>query len=299
MKILLFGKNGQLGWKLQRSLAPLGEVIALDRLGAEGLCGNLEDLPALTATIYSVAPDVLVNAAAYTAVDRAEQEQESALLINAEAPQVMAQAMADLGGLMLHYSTDYVFDGSGDHAWNEDAPTAPLNVYGKTKLQGEQAIRTSGCRHLILRSSWTYGLRGENFIRTMLRLATEREALRIVDDQIGAPTGAELVADVTAHLLRSVLNESELQGVYHLAAAGETSWYAYACFIIDTARKLGFEFKVDTIEPILSSSYRTPAVHPLNSRLDTSRLRTHFRLYLPHWQHGVERMLREIKGGIS
>lgn len=299
MKILLFGKNGQLGWELQRSLLPLGEVIALDRLGEAGLCGDLEDLQALAATIYAVAPDVLVNAAAYTAVDRAEQERETALLINAEAPRVMAQAMAELGGLMLHYSTDYVFDGSGDHAWKEDDPAAPLNVYGMTKLQGEQAIRTSGCRHLILRSSWMYGLRGDNFIRTMLRLAAGRESLRIVDDQIGTPTGAELVADVTAHLLRSALNRSELQGVYHLAAAGETSWYAYACYIIDSARKLGFEVKVDTIEPIVSSSYRTPAVRPLNSRLDTSRLRSHFGLYLPHWQHGVERMLRELKGRIS
>lgn len=296
MKILLFGKNGQLGWELQRSLAPLGEVIALDRQGEAGLCGDLEDLQALATTIYAVAPDVLVNAAAYTAVDRAEQERETALLINAEAPRVMAQAMAELGGLMLHYSTDYVFDGSVDHAWKEDDPASPLNVYGMTKLQGEQAIRTSGCRHLILRSSWMYGLRGDNFIRTMLRLAAERESLRIVDDQIGAPTGAELVADVTAHLLRSALNRSELQGVYHLAAAGETSWYAYACYIIDSARKLGFDIRVDTIEPILSSSYRTPAARPLNSRLDTSRLRAHFGLYLPHWQHGVERMLQELKG---
>ena len=298
MKILLFGKNGQLGWKLQRSLAPLGEVIALDRLGAQGLCGDLADLPALAATIYAVAPDVLVNAAAYTAVDRAEQDPESALLINAGAPQMMAQAMAELGGLMVHYSTDYVFDGSGAHAWKEDDPAAPLNVYGMTKLRGEQAIRSSGCRHLILRSSWIYGLRGENFIRTILRLAGERESLRVVDDQIGAPTAAELVADVTAHLVRSALNGLEHQGVYHLAAAGETSWYAYACFIIDTARKLGFEFKVGTIEPIVSSSYQTPAVRPLNSRLDTSSLRTHFGLYLPHWQHGVERMLRELKGRI-
>lgn len=296
MKILLFGKNGQLGWELQRSLLPLGEVIALDRQGEAGLCGDLEDMKALAATIYAVAPDVLVNAAAYTAVDRAEEEPESVLLINAQAPRVMAQAMAELGGLMVHYSSDYVFDGSGAHAWKEDDPAAPLNVYGMTKLRGEEAIRSAGCRHLIVRSSWMYGLRGENFIRTMVRLAGERESLRIVDDQIGAPTGAELVADVTAHLLRSALNGLELQGVYHLAAAGETSWYAYACFIIDTARKLGFEFKVDTIEPIVSSSYQTPALRPLNSRLDTSRLRNHFRLYLPHWQHGVERMLRELKG---
>lgn len=295
-KILLLGKDGQLGWELQRSLAPLGEMIALDRHGLPGLAGDLNDPAGLAATIRALQPDILVNAAAFTAVDRAETERDKALRINAESPRVMAETLAESRGLMLHYSTDYVFDGSGDHAWSENDPSAPVNLYGVTKAQGDQAVRDSGCDHLIVRSGWLYGLHGDNFVKTILRLAAERDSLRIVADQFGAPTGAELVADVTAHLLRCVTRQPEQQGTYHLACAGVTSWYEYACFVIDRARELGFGLRVKEIEPILSSSYQTPAVRPLNSRLNTSKLRQQFDVCLPPWQIGVERMLIEFKG---
>lgn len=294
MKFLLLGCNGQVGWELQRSLAPLGAVIALDRKGAHGLCGDLSRPDELAAGVRRLAPDVIVNAAAYTAVDKAESEPELAHAINAEAVRRLAEEAAALGAWLVHFSTDYVFDGSGNQPWQEDAPTAPLSVYGRTKLDGEEAIRASGCRHLILRTSWVYAARGGNFARTMLRLAAERERLTVIADQFGAPTGAELIADVSAHVLRSAWRDAGLSGTYHLAAGGETSWHGYADFVIDQARSLGVALKVTEIAPIPTADYPTPARRPLNSRLDTTRLRERFGLALPDWRIGVERMLREV-----
>lgn len=299
MKILLLGKNGQVGWELQRALAPLGELVALDRQGDQGLCGDLADLDALAATVRSLAPQVIVNAAAYTAVDMAESEPESALRINGEAPGVLAREAERLGAWLVHYSTDYVFDGSGEQPWREDAPTGPLSIYGRSKLASEQAIAASGAKALVLRTSWVYAARGGNFARTMLRLAGERDALRVIDDQIGAPTGAELIADVTAHLLRQVhtaADASTLAGVYHLTSAGETSWCDYARFVLQQAQARGVSLKAGPaqVEAIPTSAYPTPARRPLNSRLDTRKLRETFGLHLPHWQSGVARMLSEI-----
>ncbi len=294
MRILLLGKNGQVGWELQRALAPLGELIALDRQG-EGIdCGDLGRQVDLAETVRRLAPDVIVNAAAYTAVDRAESDAALAHAINAEAVGMLAQEAEALGAWLLHYSTDYVFDGSGSRAWREDDTTAPLSVYGRSKLAGEKAIRASGCQHLIFRTSWVYAARGGNFARTMLRLAAERERLVVIDDQQGAPTGAELIADLSAHALRAAVGDPALAGTYHLAAAGETSWHGYAGFVVAEARALGVALRVEEIAPIATSEYPTPAIRPLNSRLDCERLRSSFGLALPDWRVGVARMLREI-----
>lgn len=292
MKILLLGKNGQVGWELQRALAPLGELVALDR--SEG--ADLGDNAALAAVVRAHAPQVIVNAAAYTSVDKAESDSEMALQVNAHAPARLALEAKALGALLLHYSTDYVFDGSGDQPRAEDAPTGPLSVYGRSKLQGEQAIRASGCRHLILRTSWVYAARGGNFAKTMLRLAAEREQLKVIADQIGAPTGADLLADLSAHMIRATLDKPQLGGLYHAVAAGETSWHAYAKHVIEFARTRGAAIKVapEQILAIPTSDYPTPAQRPLNSRLATAKLQQAFGLTLPPWQQGVERMLTEI-----
>jgi dTDP-4-dehydrorhamnose reductase len=293
MKLLLLGKHGQVGWELQRALAPLGELIALDRCGP-GTTVDLKDFPALRALVQKVRPDAIVNAAAYTAVDRAETEPGLAQAINADAPGVLAQEAAALGSTLVHYSTDYVFDGSGTHARREDDITGPLNAYGRSKMDGEQAVRASGCRHLILRTSWVYGTRGDNFPRTMLKLAAERERLKVVVDQVGAPTGADLLADVTAHALRRLSTQPALAGTYHAVAAGETTWHEYACRVIDAARRCGRKLRATSIEPVPSSAFLTPARRPLNSRLDTSKLRDAFELRMPSWQEGVDRMLEEL-----
>lgn len=298
MKLLLLGKNGQVGWELQRALAPLGDVVALDFDSPGPLSANFSKPMSLVATVRTVRPDVIVNAAAHTAVDKAESEPALAQALNAEAPAVLAQEAAELGAWLVHYSTDYVFDGSGDAARTEDAPTGPLGVYGRSKLAGEEAIRASGCRHLILRTSWVYAARGGNFARTMLRLAAEREQLTVIDDQIGAPTGADLLADLSALMLRSAQDRPELAGTYHAVAAGETSWHGYARFVIEWARQRGHAIKVapDAIAAVPTTAFPTPAKRPLNSRLDTSKLRRTFGLHLPHWQTGVERMLSEVLG---
>lgn len=295
MKILLFGKNGQVGWELQRSLAPLGELVALGSSGDGRLCGDLSDLAGLAETVRKVRPDVIVNAAAYTAVDKAESEPERARLINALAPGVLADEAQKLGIWLVHYSTDYVFDGSGSRSWQETDATGPLSVYGRTKLEGEQVVARCA-KHLIFRTSWVYAARGANFAKTMLRLAQEREQLMVIDDQVGAPTGAELIADVTALALRNVLRQSELAGIYHLAASGETSWFDYAGFVIEQARQRGLPIKVapGVIEPIPTSAYPLPAKRPHNSRLDTRKLKQSFDLVLPDWRGGVVRMLDEV-----
>ena len=300
MKLLLLGKNGQVGWELQRSLAPLGEVIALDRqsvnVDGNGLCGDVSDLQALAQTIRSVRPDVIVNAAAHTAVDKAESEPDLALRLNAEAPEVMALEAKSLGALLVHYSTDYVFDGSGSAPRKEGDVTGALSVYGRTKLEGEQRIAATNCRHLIFRTSWVYAARGGNFAKTMLRLAQEREALSVINDQWGAPTGAELIADVTAHAVRHVSAHDGDGGLYHLVAAGETNWHAYACHVIERAQSLrpDLDWKVQSTAAVPTTAFPTPAARPLNSRLDTQKLQATMQLHLPAWQQGVERMLREI-----
>lgn len=292
MKILLLGPSGQLGWELQRALAPLGELVVCGR--EQG--GDLANPDTLAATVRAARPDVIVNAAAHTAVDKAESEPELARAINATAPGVLAIEAATLGATLLHYSTDYVFDGSGSEARDEQAPTGPLSVYGRSKLEGEQLIRASGCRYLIFRTSWVYGARGGNFAKTMLRLAAEREALNVINDQIGAPTGADLLADVSAHALRRLAQQPELSGTYHVAAGGETSWHGYAQFVIELARAQGRLLKVapDAVRPIPTTAYPTPAQRPLNSRLDTRRFQQAFELRLPAWQVGVTRLLAEI-----
>jgi dTDP-4-dehydrorhamnose reductase len=296
MKILLFGKNGQLGWELQRALAPLGELVALGSQGAPSLHADFAHPEALAATVRTLRPQVIVNAAAHTAVDRCESEPDRARALNATAPAVLAREAQALGAWLVHYSSDYVFDGSGSAPWTEEAPTGPLSVYGATKLEGEQAIRASGCRHLILRTSWVYAARGGNFAKTMLRLAKERDRLTVVDDQIGAPTGAELLADVSAHALRGALQRPEVSGTYHAAAGGETSWHGYAQHVIEFARAAGQPVTVAAaaIEAVPTSAFPTPARRPANSRLATAKLRDTFDLTLPPWQTGVERMLTEV-----
>ena len=295
MKLLLLGKNGQLGWELQRSLAPLGEVIALDR-NSQDFCGDLIRLEDLAATIRQIKPAIIVNAAAYTAVDKAESETELAQTINADAVAVLAQEAKLLDAWLVHFSTDYVFAGNGTRAWQETDKTGPLNIYGVTKLAGEKAIQESACKHLIFRTSWVYGARGNNFAKTMLRLATERDSLTVIRDQVGAPTGADLIADVTAHAVRTVQVAPELSGLYHLVAAGETSWHGYACYVIKTAQKMGQKLKitVDAIAPVATSAFPTPAKRPENSRLNTGKVEANFALTLPHWQIGVTRMLTEF-----
>jgi len=305
MKILLLGCGGQVGWELQRSLSPLGEVVALDfnspgPAEAPALKPDFTDPPQVAEIVRRVRPDVIVNSAAHTAVDKAEAEPDLARLINATTPGLVAKAAAEIGALLVHYSTDYVFDGSGDAPRDEAAPTAPLNVYGQTKLEGEQLVQASGCRHLIFRTSWVYAARGGNFAKTMLKLAAERDVLKVIADQHGAPTGADLLADVTAHAIRSVSQpggDARL-GLYHLVASGETTWHAYASHVIEWARAQGLPVKVaaDAIEAVPTTAYPTPAKRPHNSRLDTRRIQAAFALSLPHWQAGVDRMLTEISG---
>jgi len=293
MKILLFGKSGQLGWELQRTLSLLGTLIALDRSGSKGLCGDLSDLEGLRNTINTVKPDIIVNAAAYTAVDKAEHETELVQLINAQATELLAQEAKRINTLLVHYSTDYVFGGKGKTPWNENDDPEPLNQYGQSKLFGEQSIQASGCKYLIFRTSWVYGSKGNNFAKTMLRLASERQSLSIINDQVGAPTSAALLADCTAHAIYQAVYNPQLLGLYHLSASGKTTWYEYANLVIEHARTMGKELLVNEIKPITTLEYPTPAKRPLNSRLDTAKFCNNFNLVLPQWQDGVIRMLNE------
>ena len=293
-RLLILGRNGQVGWELQRALAPLGEIVALDRYSDP--CGNLEDLEGLRATVRRLKPQAIINAAAHTAVDKAESEPDLAWRLNAEAPGVLAHAAREIGAWFVHYSTDYVFDGSGETSWRETDPTGPLGVYGASKLAGEQRIAESGALHLIFRTSWVYAARGNNFAKTMLKLARERERLTVINDQFGAPTGAELIADVTAHALRQALGAGASPGTYHLAAGGVTHWQDYARFVIEHARRRRPDegWKVTAIDPVPTSAWPTPARRPANSRLDTRLLESTFGLHLPPWQPGVARMLEEV-----
>jgi len=298
VKILLLGRNGQLGWQLQRSLAPLGEVIALASQAQDNpnqWCGDLANPDGLRHTLREIAPDLVVNAAAYTAVDKAQTETEKAYAVNALGPAVLAEETLRLGAWLMHFSTDYVFDGSGTRPWRESDTCAPLSVYGASKRQGELEVARNP-KHLILRTSWVYAARGSNFAKTMLRLGAEREELRVIDDQIGAPTGAELLADVSALILRQATAQPALAGLYHCAASGQTSWHGYAQFVLQEARALGMPVKVaqERLVPIESADYPVAATRPLNSRLDCTRLVDAFYIHLPFWQLGVRRALREI-----
>ncbi len=295
MNILLLGKNGQVGWELQRSLALLGQVTALDFDSSEH-CGDFSQPDKVADTVRALRPQVIVNAAAHTGVDKAESEPDLAQLLNATTPGVLAQEAAKTGALLVHYSTDYVFDGSGSRPWTESDAPAPLSVYGRTKWEGEQLIEQSGAQHLILRTSWVYAARGDNFAKTMLRLAQERERLTVIDDQWGAPTGADLLADVTAHAIRHLQARPQDAGLYHVAAGGETNWNLYAKHVLAQAQQAQPAIKIKAIEvaPVPTSDFPTAAVRPYNSRLDTRKLQTTFGLTLPPWQQGVARMVAEI-----
>jgi dTDP-4-dehydrorhamnose reductase len=295
MNILLFGKGGQVGWELQRSLSVLGTVTALDHDSTEH-CGDFANPAGVAETVRTLRPDVIVNAAAHTAVDKAESEADFARTLNATTPGAIAQEAAKLGAWLVHYSTDYVFDGSGNRPWVETDTPAPLSVYGRTKLEGEQLIAQSGAKHLILRTSWVYAARGGNFAKTMLRLAQERERLTVIDDQWGTPTGADLLADVTAHAIRHLQQHPEDAGLYHCVAAGETTWNAYAKYVLSRASIENSAIKIVAKEvvPVPTSAFPTPAARPHNSRLSTAKLQTTFGLQMPHWQAGVARMLAEI-----
>ena len=289
-KILLLGKDGQVGWELQRALAPLGLLTSLNRSECD-----LADPAQIQAVLEQHEPEVIVNAAAYTAVDKAETDQALARRINVDAVAELALYAREMGSLLVHYSTDYIFDGTKAEAYVEDDLTNPLSVYGQTKLDGEHRVRDALCRHLIFRTSWVYAARGANFAGTMLRLAQERTTLNVIDDQIGAPTSAELIADVTAHAMRDVLSGRAPGGTYHLAAAGETSWYGYAQFVIDRVRAQGkaLALAADGLKPIPASEYPLPAKRPQNSRLNTHLLERSFALKLPRWEDGVGRVLDE------
>jgi len=297
MRILLFGGNGQLGTELQRALAPLGGLVVATRDGVSprGTASVVADFNAsqsLPGVVDAVAPDVVVNAAAYTAVDRAEGDADAAFRINAEAPARIAGACAARGARLVHYSTDFVFDGSATRPYREDDPVAPLGVYGASKLAGERAIQASGAEHMIFRTAWVYAAHGHNFLRTMLRLAAERDELRVVDDQVGSPTPASLIADVTASVVRAQVGES---GLWHLTAAGATSWAGFASAIVDGAVERGLIARAPRVVPIRSEDYPTRARRPAYSVLDTTRLARDFGIRPMSWQDGVGSVLKEIQ----
>lgn len=294
MKILLLGKNGQVGWELQRSLAPLGEVISLDRNGLNQWCGDLSKPEQIYQTIVDIAPNVVVNASAYTAVDLAETEQDMANLINYVAVGKIAEACAQIKALLVHYSTDYVFDGEGTSIFNEADTLNPLNVYGQTKALGEQAIQNAQCNYLIFRTSWVFAQKGKNFLKTMLALSQQREELSIIDDQIGAPTSAELIADVSAHAIVQTLRDQTKIGIYHLVASGETSWFEYANYIFEQAKNLGVNLAIQQVNPIPTAAYPTPAKRPHNSRLNNQKIQHAFQIYLPDWKVHVQRTVVEV-----
>lgn len=292
MNILLFGKTGQVGWELQRSLAPLGNIIAVDVHSTE-YCGDFSNPEGVAETVRRVKPDVIVNAAAHTAVDKAESEREFAQLLNATSVEAIAKEAEKINAWLIHYSTDYVFPGDGDKPWVETDATAPLNTYGETKLAGEIAVQQYCTRHLIFRTSWVFAGKGNNFAKTMLRLAKDREELSIINDQFGAPTGAELLADCTAHAITTAMCKPEVAGLYHLVASGTTTWFDYANLVFAEAKNAGLELAINITNPVPTSAYPTPALRPQNSRLDTKKFQQAFGLTLPSWELGVKRMLAE------
>ena len=293
MNILLFGKTGQVGWELQRALAPLGNLSALD-VHSKEFCGDFSNPEGIAETVRAIKPDVIVNAAAHTAVDKAESEPEFAQLLNATSVEAIAKEASKIGAWVVHYSTDYVFPGDGETPWRETDATAPLNVYGQTKLDGEKALQEHCAKHLIFRTSWVYAGKGNNFAKTMLRLAKERKELSVINDQVGAPTGAELLADCTAHAIREVMVKPELAGLYHLVASDTTTWYDYAALVFEEARSAGIELAIEQLKAVPTTAYPTPARRPQNSRLNTDKFQNNFNLVLPSWEVGVKRMLAEL-----
>jgi dTDP-4-dehydrorhamnose reductase len=297
MKILLLGANGQVGFELARALAPLGEIVAATRDGARGtLAADLARPASLAGALDAVGADLVVNAAAYTAVDRAEDEVALADRVNHVAVAEIAAWAAAEGARVIHYSTDYVFDGTATRPYREDAPTAPLGVYGETKLDGENALRASGARHLIVRTAWVYAARGHNFLRTMLRLSRERDELRIVADQIGAPTPARLIADATAAMLRPWLGDEDARrdGTYHVVSAGECSWFDFASAIVEGAAARGMLERRPRVLPIATADYPTRARRPAYSVLDTSKAAQAFGLQFADWRAGLESVLDQV-----
>ncbi len=297
MKILLTGKNGQVGFELQRALAPLGEIVAVDQSDCD-----LADAAVIRQLVVATQPDIIVNPAAYTAVDKAETDQVRAQAINGAAPGVFGEAAAKIGALVVHYSTDYVFEGDKAGFHTEDDIPAPRSVYGKTKLAGEQSLAASGARHLTFRTSWVFGAHGANFAKTMLKLAAERASLKVVADQFGAPTSAALIADVTAQVLGQYLCRPASPdfhfpfGLYHLVAAGRTNWHEYAQAVVQAAQAAGKPLKLrpDDVQAITTADYPLPAPRPANSCLDTMRLRETFGLCLPDWRQGLQHVLTQL-----
>ncbi|WP_234006751.1 dTDP-4-dehydrorhamnose reductase, partial [Cronobacter malonaticus] len=267
-------------------------LVALD-FNSEDYCGDFSNPEGVAETVRRIKPDVIVNAAAHTAVDKAESEREFAQLLNATSVEAIAREAAKINAWLVHYSTDYVFPGTGETPWCESDATAPLNVYGETKLAGEQAVQHFCPNHLIFRTSWVYAGKGNNFAKTMLRLAKERESLSVINDQHGAPTGAELLADCTAHAIRVAMTKPDVAGLYHLVASGVTTWYDFAALVFDQARKAGIMLKLTDLQPVPTSAYPTPARRPQNSRLNTIKFQQQFGLVLPQWDMGVKRMLEE------
>lgn len=300
MKILIFGCDGQLGTELlsqfqRTSINPL-EIIALTLSGRDDLSGNFEEPEKVAETVHRVAPDVIINAAAYTAVDKAESDIERARLVNATAVGAIARAAKDIDALLIHYSTDYVFNGQGTTPFRENSPTGPLNVYGQTKLEGEKLVTDSGCRHFTFRTSWVYAAEGHNFIKAILKKAAEQPNLKVVNDQFGSPTAARLLAGCIIRILEQ-RNVNAPYGIYHLVAGGETTWFDYACFVVNEAHRLGFPLiaTADNITPVSSQEFVTPAKRPTNSRLNTEKFAAAFGITLPDWREGVQEMLTDLK----
>ncbi|MGJ0577781.1 dTDP-4-dehydrorhamnose reductase [Xenorhabdus bovienii] len=293
MKILLFGKNGQVGWELQRALAPLGELIALETKSEKYHADFLEP-EKLAATIQQINPDIIVNAAAYTAVDKAESDKETAQKINVDSVAILAKSAQNINAWLIHYSTDYVFNGKGENPWQENDIPAPLSVYGKTKLDGENVIINNCDKYLIFRTSWVYASKGSNFAKTMLNLGKKHNQLSIINDQFGSPTSAELLADCTAHAIRVAIKNPHVAGLYHLTATGTTTWYEYAKLVFNEAQKYQIELSIQNVIPISTAEYPLPAKRPHNSRLNTNKFEKTFKLKLPDWKQGVIRTVNEL-----
>lgn len=298
MKIVLFGSTGQVGWQLRRSLASLGEVVAL-QTGSADYCGDLLNPKGIAATVGALKPAVIVNAAAYTAVDKAESDPATAMAVNGTACEALASAAHQAGAWLVHYSSDYVYDGSAQRPWVETDTPAPLGVYGRSKLAGDVAITSAAPRHLIFRTSWVYDTWGQNFLKSILRAALTREQLTVVADQWGAPTRAALIADVTAVAIRAVMSSadaSRLAGIYHLASGGVTNWHEYASLIVSEGLRLGLPLRAtpERLDRTTTSEYGAPAARPRNSQLDTTKLKTAFAIELPAWQDGVGSVVAEL-----